>query len=37
VAVVGALANAAHRSLDGTFHQIPAETMAPVLTEFFLS
>jgi pimeloyl-ACP methyl ester carboxylesterase len=36
VATADALPNATHRSLDGTFHQIPPEILAPVLTEFFL-
>lgn len=36
VAVAEALGNATHRSLDGTFHQIPPETLAPVVAEFLL-
>jgi pimeloyl-ACP methyl ester carboxylesterase len=35
-ATADAVPNATHRSLTGSFHQIPPETLAPVLTEFFL-
>lgn len=33
--VAGALAHAQHRSLDGGFHDIPAQTLGPVLRSFF--
>jgi hypothetical protein len=29
------LPSATHRSLDGTFHQVPPEILAPVLAAFF--
>ena len=35
VATARAMPDARHLSLDGTFHQIPPETLAPVLTSFF--
>lgn len=35
-ATAGALADASHRSLDGTFHQIPPEVLGPVLADFFI-
>ena len=31
-----ALPQATHRSLDGGFHYLPPEVLAPALTEFFL-
>lgn len=36
-ATAQALPDASHRSLDGTFHQIPPEILAPVLVELFTS
>jgi pimeloyl-ACP methyl ester carboxylesterase len=35
-AVADALPKATHRSLDGTFHKLPPDVLAPVLIEFFL-
>jgi len=35
--VVEALPNSTQRSLAGEWHGVPAETLAPVLTEFFRS
>ena len=34
--IMGALPNGTHRSLPGEWHGVPGETLAPVLTEFFL-
>jgi pimeloyl-ACP methyl ester carboxylesterase len=34
--IVAALPNGSHRSLPGEWHGVPGETLAPVLTEFFL-
>ena len=36
-ATAAALPRASHRSLAGTFHQIPPEVLAPVLADFFTS
>jgi pimeloyl-ACP methyl ester carboxylesterase len=36
-AIVAALPDGRHRSLAGEWHGVPGETLAPVLTEFFLS
>jgi pimeloyl-ACP methyl ester carboxylesterase len=35
-ATAAALPNATHRTLDGTFHHIPPDILAPVLAAFFL-
>jgi pimeloyl-ACP methyl ester carboxylesterase len=35
VTLAGAIANAQHRTLDGQTHEVAAEAIAPVLTEFF--
>jgi hypothetical protein len=34
-ATADALPDARHLSLDGTFHQVPPEILAPVLADFF--
>lgn len=36
-ATAAALPQASQRSLDGTFHQVPPEILAPVLVDFFTS
>jgi hypothetical protein len=34
-AVAAALADAQHRSLEGAFHDVPPQTLGPVLGSFF--